>query len=57
MDKNETIATYFLENFDALTSMVWSPLASNLMISGAKDQTLRIWKITDYPPRDEAGRS
>lgn len=26
-----------------------------LMICGAKDQTLRIWKILDHPPKDEKG--
>ncbi|GLV35254.1 Ciao1 [Carabus blaptoides fortunei] len=35
---------------DAILTIVWSPLDADLIISGGKDSTLRIWRITKYPP-------
>lgn len=55
MYKNETIATYYTSSFDPLLSVLWSPFDKNSLIVGAKDQTLRIWKVTDYPFKTETG--
>lgn len=55
IEKNENIATYVTPNFDSLLTILWSPMDKDLMISTAKDQTLNLWKISDYPPKDETG--
>lgn len=55
--ENDTILSTFLgHNSNPVMSVIWSPADKNYIISSSKDNTVRIWNITEHPPKKEIGR-
>ncbi|XP_072382059.1 uncharacterized protein [Diabrotica undecimpunctata] len=48
-------ATIESANYEPVTAAIFSPINPDYVISGEKDNTIRIWRISDHPPKDEKG--
>lgn len=54
--KSKTIiSTYTGHNIEAILAVLWSPLDPNFIITGGKDNCIRIWNITENKPMTEEG--
>ncbi|XP_057667070.1 gem-associated protein 5-like [Diorhabda carinulata] len=52
--KGEYLATFInCNNYEPVTAAIWSPIDPDYVISAGKDNTLKIWKISEYPPLNE----
>ncbi|KAI4463478.1 gem-associated protein 5 [Holotrichia oblita] len=47
------ISTFTGHNVEAILSVLWSPLDKDFIITGAKDNCIRIWNITENKPMSE----
>uniref|UniRef100_A0A6P7G133 Gem-associated protein 5-like isoform X3 n=1 Tax=Diabrotica virgifera virgifera TaxID=50390 RepID=A0A6P7G133_DIAVI len=48
-------ATFENANYEPVTVAIFSPINPDYVISGGKDNSIRIWRISDHPPKDEKG--
>lgn len=55
MKTNFHISTYVNPQFTLITAMIWSPINKDYMITGNKDQTIKIWQIKENQPKDATG--
>ncbi|KAJ8945096.1 hypothetical protein NQ318_005277 [Aromia moschata] len=45
------LSTYINAHFEGVLAVTWSPIDSDYVIIAGKDHTIRIWKVSDCPPR------
>ncbi|KAJ8926424.1 hypothetical protein NQ314_021212 [Rhamnusium bicolor] len=53
VESEKVLSTFVDTNFEGLLTVIWSPLDPDFIISSGKDHTTRIWRISDFPGRDE----
>lgn len=44
------IASYMGDGTEGMLSVIWSPLDSGLVITGGRNNTIRVWRIAEWPP-------
>lgn len=50
------IASFVSNNLEGILDVVWSPLDPDFVITGGKDNALRIWRVSEHLPSTESGK-